>query len=115
MFEVTETCPHCEAENTMIWNTHMDGFKAFCPHCGEKMMLCSVCPYRMECDWDKDSCRAARLYRYEVVCDSICGKVKFFTVGETLEEAAANAKILAEEYSKESKIRLLVISVALAK
>lgn len=41
--EVTEVCPHCEAEVTLMWNTETDGYKAFCPHCGKRLMLCDAC------------------------------------------------------------------------
>lgn len=36
---VTEVCPHCEAEVEMRWNVAADGYKAFCPHCGNRLML----------------------------------------------------------------------------
>lgn len=47
---VTELCPSCEGEQTIAWNTSEKGFKAFCPECGNRLMLCS------ECLLDKDFC-----------------------------------------------------------
>lgn len=35
---VTEVCPHCEAEVEMRWNVAADGYKAFCPHCGNRLI-----------------------------------------------------------------------------
>lgn len=36
---VTEVCPHCESEVEMRWNTDTMGFKAFCPVCGERLII----------------------------------------------------------------------------
>lgn len=61
--EVTEVCPHCEAEVTLMWNTETDGYKAFCPHCGKRLMLCDACQQDGEqqgkCDYcsETDSCK----------------------------------------------------------
>lgn len=58
---VTEYCPHCESEVEMFWNTDTDGFKAFCPYCGERLMLCDECHHSGtgNCDYSRetDSCR----------------------------------------------------------
>lgn len=58
---VTETCPHCESEIEMIWNTDERGFKAFCPVCGKRLMLCDECLHtgKGQCVYsnDTDSCR----------------------------------------------------------
>ena len=42
-FEVTEWCPHCESEITMTWDVQSMGYKAFCPVCGNRLMLCDEC------------------------------------------------------------------------
>lgn len=60
-YQVTEVCPHCESEVTMTWNTDADGFCAFCPHCGQRLMLCDEC-FQVggdTCDYDRetDSCK----------------------------------------------------------
>ena len=62
---VTEYCSACENEVTILWNVLRDGYKAFCPHCGERLMLCDECLHRRDgeftddCDYDgqTDSCR----------------------------------------------------------
>lgn len=62
---VTEYCPECETEVTMQWDVKALGYKAFCPHCGKRLMLCSECRHRKDggfmydCDYDSetDSCR----------------------------------------------------------
>lgn len=51
-----EYCPHCEAENEIRWDINEDGFEAYCPHCGKKMMLCDACSHKYgefysDCDW----------------------------------------------------------------
>ena len=41
--EVCEVCPECGAENIMRWDVKKEGYVAYCPHCGSKMMLCDEC------------------------------------------------------------------------
>lgn len=64
---VTEFCPECEMEITMQWDVERDGFKAFCPNCGNRLMLCDECKhrsgnYRDDCDYDgmTDTCKFNR-------------------------------------------------------
>ena len=71
--EVTEVCPHCDNEITMIWNVAERGLKAFCPVCGNRLMLCSECPATTErgaaCDYDSktDTCNVTRLnFRHDI-------------------------------------------------
>jgi Lar family restriction alleviation protein len=45
MNEVTEMCGNCMSENTFDWDVKTDGYKAYCPHCGEEMMLCDECKH----------------------------------------------------------------------
>ena len=42
-YTVTEVCPNCSNEVTMTWNTAEDGYRAFCPYCGKRLMLCDEC------------------------------------------------------------------------
>lgn len=42
--EVTQICPNCDRVVTLVWNIRENGLKAFCPHCGRRLMLCSSCP-----------------------------------------------------------------------
>ena len=52
---VTELCPNCESEVTLSWDTATMGFKTFCPHCGEVLMLCSECRRSSGvCDFDEE-------------------------------------------------------------
>ena len=66
---VTEMCPHCMNEIEMRWNTDTEGFKAFCPVCGKRLMLCDECLHAEDsigCGYDSfpDSCRHnPRTYR----------------------------------------------------
>ena len=60
-FTVTEFCPHCESEIEMRWNTDTDGYQAFCPVCGNRLMLCDECRHTegtSRCDYDSatDTC-----------------------------------------------------------
>lgn len=64
-YEVTEMCPYCESEITMTWNVESMGYKAFCPVCGKRLMLCDMCQhsgpdgeYTGRCDYgsETDSC-----------------------------------------------------------
>ena len=59
---VTELCPHCQSEIEMRWNTDTDGYKAFCPVCGKRLMLCDECRHTEGmggCDYDNktDTCK----------------------------------------------------------
>lgn len=61
-FEVCEVCPECGAENVITWDVEKDGYVAYCPHCGSKMMLCDECIHSDDapiCDWcaEKGCCR----------------------------------------------------------
>lgn len=60
-YMVTELCPHCESEIEMRWDTDQLGFKAFCPVCGKRLMLCDECQHCGDgnCDYssETDSCR----------------------------------------------------------
>lgn len=53
-YEVVEVCPECGAENIMVWDVKKEGYVAYCPHCGSKMMLCDECLHADDakiCDW----------------------------------------------------------------
>lgn len=60
---VTEMCPHCEREVEIHgWDTDSDGFKAYCPYCGKRLMLCDECLHSETaagCDYNSktDACR----------------------------------------------------------
>lgn len=54
--EVYEICPHCDNEVGLMWDIESDGYQAFCPYCGKRLMLCSECPATagtMNCDYDR--------------------------------------------------------------
>lgn len=52
---VTEYCSECETEVEFRWRTETDGYKAFCPHCGSRLMLCNLCPRADTCGYDRDT------------------------------------------------------------
>ena len=52
---VTEVCPECGTENTISWDVADAGYRAYCPHCGVMMLLCSECEDR--CGWKDGQCR----------------------------------------------------------
>jgi len=53
---VTELCPNCTNEVTVRWDTAQDGFAAYCPFCGKKIMLCSECQEtENSCDWTEEN------------------------------------------------------------
>lgn len=45
---VYEVCPHCSTEVAIRWDVKVDGFTAYCPICGNKLMLCSMCDAGIE-------------------------------------------------------------------
>lgn len=60
---VTETCPNCENEIEMRWDTDERGYEAVCPVCGGRLMLCDECLHSEDnpggkCDYNSktDSC-----------------------------------------------------------
>ena len=59
--EITEVCPHCENEITMQWSIKESGYKAYCPVCGKRLMLCTAChdDTGNMCDYDikTNSCK----------------------------------------------------------
>ena len=59
---VTEVCPYCESEITMEWDVADRGYKAYCPVCGSRLMLCDECQHGepgYSCNYDSktDTCR----------------------------------------------------------
>lgn len=69
MYEVTEVCPNCEKEVTMVWDVETYGYRAYCPFCGKRLMLCDMCQHPNgeeqatgDCDYDSrtDTCRFNR-------------------------------------------------------
>ena len=40
---VSEFCPHCETEVAMEWDVKTSVYKAYCPYCGNRLMLCDAC------------------------------------------------------------------------
>lgn len=54
---VVEWCAHCENENVILWDLEKYGRVAFCPVCGQKMMLCNTCEGACDYDYGKDVCK----------------------------------------------------------
>ena len=57
--EQTEVCPNCDREVTLTWDTLHDGYRVFCPNCGEELMLCDACQHADDnpsgyCDFKTD-------------------------------------------------------------
>lgn len=60
----TEFCSNCETEVELFWNVDEFGYKAYCPHCGARLMLCDACMHPNgefcdRCDYSvkTDSCK----------------------------------------------------------
>lgn len=67
IYTVTEVCPSCLHEIEITWDTDKMGFKAFCPVCGNRLMLCDACLHAensLDCDYDgeTDTCRHNKAY-----------------------------------------------------
>ena len=62
--EVTEVCPHCETEITMLWDTTERGFQAHCPVCSKRLMLCDECQHTVCEDGEPHNCD------YSAECDT---------------------------------------------
>ena len=54
----TEYCPVCDREIVLSnWDIRTDGFLAYCPHCGNRLLLCNACRYRLgdkHCKYGRD-------------------------------------------------------------
>ena len=66
---VCEFCPECETEIEMRWNVKQDGYQAYCPHCGNRLMLCDECTHADDgldnCDYDAET---DRCHRQKQIC-----------------------------------------------
>lgn len=51
---VVEECPACGNEVCLKWDVERDGYTIYCPYCGYRMKLCSMCDVRDggKCDWN---------------------------------------------------------------
>ena len=92
-YEVTEFCPHCESEITITWDTETYGYKAYCPVCGGRLMLCSAChdDTNGSCDYngETDTCRFNQNSSSLDTADEIAAKTDFrANVTQLMEEAA---------------------------
>lgn len=54
---VVEWCHYCENQIVMLWNTEKDGLSAFCPVCGQRMMLCDSCQGKCDYNYGSDICK----------------------------------------------------------
>lgn len=59
---IVEYCPNCETEIEMRWSVEEFGYKAYCPVCGNRLMLCDECLHcdsALGCDYSShtDTCR----------------------------------------------------------
>lgn len=62
-----EYCSTCENEIEIRWDINRDGFQAYCPVCGSRLMLCDACMQRTgefvdDCNYNsaKDKCGFSR-------------------------------------------------------
>lgn len=58
---IVECCSLCDTENEIRWDVETEGYEAFCPHCGQPMLICSECMRAEDnktnkCDWCKGRC-----------------------------------------------------------
>ena len=63
---IVEYCANCETEVELLWDVKKDGYKAYCPYCRARLMLCDECQHRGkggklvdDCNYcrESDSCR----------------------------------------------------------
>ena len=55
--DVAEQCPECGNEVWLKWDVERDGYTIYCPYCGYRMKLCSMCDVRDggKCDWNSET------------------------------------------------------------
>ncbi|MBO5969930.1 MAG: hypothetical protein J6S14_15690 [Clostridia bacterium] len=97
--QVTEPCPDCGSEVTLFWEPERDGYQIFCPVCGTKMMLCSMCPKSADntCDWsratDKEG-RCSMMDKYYKVTVSETRYATVFVKADSPEKAEEKTKCI---------------------
>ena len=65
---VIEVCQECMREIELRWDVRNDGYKAYCPVCGSRLMLCDECQHDSDgnctddCDYDAvtNTCKHSR-------------------------------------------------------
>lgn len=100
---VVEVCAFCGVENEMVWDIDEFGYEAFCPVCGNKMMLCDECMHSEDelnengnhCDYKKSEDGSEKCFR--------CSEGKNRYTGEN----TVTVKVLEEE----SEDSYLIISI----
>ena len=52
--DIAEQCPECGNEVWLKWDGERDGYTIYCPYCGYRMKLGSMCDVRDggKCDWN---------------------------------------------------------------
>ena len=59
----TEECPTCREEVTIEWDVKKDGYTAFCPKCGNRLMMCSECFMEINhCDFDSSTDTCSQMF-----------------------------------------------------
>lgn len=54
---VVEWCSHCENENVFLWDPEKYGLVAFCPVCGQMLLLCDSCQGECDYNYGNDTCK----------------------------------------------------------
>ena len=54
---VVGQCSECGNEVWLKWDVERDGYTIYCPYCGYRMKLCSMCDVRDggKCDWNSET------------------------------------------------------------
>lgn len=76
MFEYSEYCPHCNNESNGVCDENVKGR---CEHCGEEIMICSLCPATCISRHDRtkwheycDGCPFRLLDCKSIECGEVC-------------------------------------------
>ncbi len=90
---IIELCPHCEAEIEMKWDVTKHGYKAYCPVCGNRLMLCDECLNSDEgcsCDYNShtDTCHhnhdEITVKRYKELYENLLNHITELVSGDDL-------------------------------
>lgn len=54
---IVEWCCYCENQIVMLWDPENDGLSAYCPVCGNRMMLCDSCQGECDYNYGNDTCK----------------------------------------------------------
>ena len=84
--DVEEQCPDCGNDVRLKWDVSRDGYTIYCPYCGYRMKLCSMCDILDggKCDWSSKTgeCKNDKIGRITEAAEPQPDGIQFRTVDD---------------------------------